>query len=137
MNNNFINNSNDSSINLDKNILVDALKHTSEIMIALSSKVYIIEEEIKNINSNLLSFVKENKQLKEALKKKDNEFIKLYETNQNITKIYDNKKDDNKKDDNKEDDNKEDDNKEDDKKIIISGNVVNNRKKNNLFIRKI
>ena len=70
MNNNFINNSNDSSINLDKNILVDALKHTSEIMIALSSKVYIIEEEIKNINSNLLSFVKENKQLKEALKKK-------------------------------------------------------------------
>lgn len=41
--------------NLDKNILVDTLKHTSDIMTALSSKVHAMEEEIKNIQEQLFS----------------------------------------------------------------------------------
>ena len=128
---------NDNLHNLDKNILVDTLKHTSDIMTALSSKIYIMEEEIKNIQEQLnlvLSLSNENKLLKE--KSVNENFDKLYKTNQNIDVIYDN-----------ENDNKLNNVKQETKDIIkknlevkkeeVSGNVINNRKKNNLFIRKI
>jgi hypothetical protein len=128
---------NDNLHNLDKNMLVDTLKHTSDIMTALSSKIYIMEEEIKNIQEQLnivLSLSNENKLLKE--KSVNENFDKLYKTNQNIDVIYDN-----------ENDNKLNNVKQETKDLIkknlevkkeeVSGNVINNRKKNNLFIRKI
>ena len=130
--------------NLDKNIIVDTLKHTSDIMTALSSKIYIMEEEIKNIQEQLnivLSLSNENKLLKE--KSVNENFDKLYKTNQNIDVIYDNEND-NKL--NNVNDNKLNNVKQETKDIIknlevkkeeVSGNVINNRKKNNLFIRKI
>jgi hypothetical protein len=123
--------------NLDKNMLVDTLKHTSDIMTALSSKVYIMEEEIKNIQEQLnlvLSLSNENKLFRD--KYVNENFDKLYKTNQNIDIIYDD-----------ESDNKLNNVKQENKDIIkknlevkkeeVSGNVINNRKKNNLFIRKI
>ena len=120
--------------NLDKNIIVDTLKHTSDIMTALSNKVYIMEEEIKNIQEQLLSFSNENKLLKESLK--NNNFDKLYKVNQNINITYDN--DNQKNDDNQNKETKDTVNKIlEIKKDEVSGNIVNNRKKNNLFIRKI
>jgi hypothetical protein len=120
--------------NLDKNILVDTLKHTSDIMTALSNKVYIMEEEIKNIQEQLLSLSNENKLLKESLK--NNNFDKLYKVNQNINITYDN--DNQKNDDNQNKETKDTVNKIlEIKKEEVSGNIVNNRKKNNLFIRKI
>lgn len=128
---------NDNLHNLDKNMLVDTLKHTSDIMTALSSKIYIMEEEIKNIQEQLnivLSLSNENKLLKE--KSVNENFDKLYKTNHNIDVIYDNVND-----------NKLNNVKQETKEIIkknlevkkeeVSGNVINNRKKNNLFIRKI
>jgi len=139
--------------NLDKNMLVDTLKHTSDIMTALSSKIYIMEEEIKNIQEQLnivLSLSNENKLLKE--KSVNENFDKLYKTNQNIDVIYDNENDNklNNVNDNKlnnVNDNKLNNVKQETKEIIkknlevkkeeVSGNVINNRKKNNLFIRKI
>jgi len=120
--------------NLDKNIIVDTLKHTSDIMTALSNKFYIMEEEIKNIQEQLLSFSNENKLLKESLK--NNNFDKLYKVNQNINITYDN--DNQKNDDNQNKETKDTVNKIlEIKKDEVSGNIVNNRKKNNLFIRKI
>jgi hypothetical protein len=115
--------------NLDKNMLVDTLKHTSEIMTALSSKVYIIEEEIKNINNQLTVISNENKLLRESFK--NDNFDKLYKANQNINIIYDDEKNKLKQDEviiNKNIEVKKED---------IPENVINNRKKNNLFIRKI
>lgn len=128
--------------NLDKNMIVDTLKHTSDIMTALSSKVYIMEEEIKNIQEQLnivLSLSNENNLLKEKLVSEN--FDKLYKTNQKIDIIYD----DNETKENKEiKENKETIETKDIvkknleiKKEEVSGNVINNRKKNNLFIRKI
>ena len=120
--------------NLDKNIIVDTLKHTSDIMTALSNKVYIMEEEIKNIQEQLLSFSNENKLLKESLK--NNNFDKLYKVNQNINITYDN--DNQKNDDNQNKETKDTVNKIlEIKKDEVSGNIVNNRKKNNLLIKKI
>ena len=131
--------------NLDKNIIVDTLKHTSDIMTALSSKVYILEEEIKNIYNQLTILSNENKLLKESFK--NNNFDKLYKTNQNINIIYDDEKQELKKElkqELKKDEfllNKNIEVKKEDVSGIIIGNVVgniiNNRKKNNLFIRKI
>ena len=115
--------------NLDKNMLVDTLKHTSEIMTALSSKVYIIEEEIKNINNQLTVISNENKLLRESFK--NDNFDKLYKANQNINIIYEDEKNKLKQDEviiNKNIEVKKED---------IPENVINNRKKNNLFIRKI
>jgi hypothetical protein len=84
---------NDKYLNMDKNILVDALKHTSEIMTALSSKVCILEEEIKTINKNLNKVVTSNQELKDFYNiimedKKKNNFNKLHETTSNINKVY-------------------------------------------------
>ena len=64
--NNFLENSsiNDKYLNMDKNILIDALKHTSDIMTALSSKVTILEEEIKTINKSLNKVIVSNQELK-------------------------------------------------------------------------
>ena len=127
--------------NLDKNILVDTLKHTSDIMTALSSKVYIMEEEIKNIINQLTIISNENKLLKESFK--NNNFDKLYKTNQNINIIYDDEKQDLKKELKKDElllNKNIEVKKEDVSGIIIGnvlGNIINNRKKNNLFIRKI
>jgi len=121
--------SDDKLHNLDKNILVDTLKHTSEIMTALSSKVYIMEEEIKNINNQLTILSNDNKNLRESLK--NDNFDKLYKTNQNINITYDDKKNKLKQDEviiNKNIEVKKED---------IPENIINNRKKNNLFIRKI
>ncbi len=115
--------------NLDKNILVDTLKHTSEIMTALSSKVYIMEEEIKNINNQLTVLSNENKLLRESLK--NDNFDKLYKANQNINIIYDDEKKEIKQEEiilNKNIEVKKED---------VQENIINNRKKNNLFIRKI
>jgi hypothetical protein len=115
--------------NLDKNMLVDTLKHTSEIMTALSSKVYIMEEEIKNINNQLTVISNENKLLRESLK--NDNFDKLYKANQNINIIYDDEKKELKHDEiivNKNIEVKRED---------VPENIINNRKKNNLFIRKI
>ncbi len=115
--------------NLDKNILVDTLKHTSEIMTALSSKVYIMEEEIKNINNQLTVLSNENKLLRESLK--NDNFDKLYKANQNINIIYDDEKKEIKQEEiilNKNIEVKKED---------VPENIINNRKKNNLFIRKI
>jgi len=115
--------------NLDKNMLVDTLKHTSDIMTALSNKVYIMEEEIKNINNQLTTLSNENKLLRESLK--NDNFDKLYKANQNINIIYDDEKKEIKQEEiitkNNIDADKED----------VPENVINNRKKNNLFIRKI
>jgi len=126
-------NSEDKLHNFDKNILIDTLKHTSDIMTALSSKVYILEEEIKNINNQLIILSNENKFLRESFK--NDKFDKLYKTNQNINIIYD---------DNCE---KKENNNFNDENIInkiieikkedVPENIINNRKKNNLFIRKI
>ena len=127
--------------NLDKNIIVDTLKHTSDIMTALSSKVYIMEEEIKNINNQLTILSNENKLLKESFK--NNNFDKLYKTNQNINIIYDDEKQELKKELIKDElllNKNIEVKKEDVSGIIIGnvvGNIINNRKKNNLFIRKI
>jgi hypothetical protein len=121
--------SDDKLHNIDKNMLVDTLKHTSEIMTALSSKVYIIEEEIKNINNQLTILSNENKLLKESFK--NNNFDKLYKTNQNINIIYDDEKKELKQNEiiiNKNIEVKKED---------IPENIIYNRKKNNLFIRKI
>jgi CRISPR/Cas system CMR subunit Cmr4 (Cas7 group RAMP superfamily) len=116
--------------NLDKNMLVDTLKHTSDIMTALSSKVYIMEEEIKNINNQLTILSNENKLLKESFK--NDNFDKLYKANQNINIIYD----DEKKKELKQNEtiiNKSIEVKKED----VPENIITNRKKNNLFIRKI
>ena len=121
--------SDDKLHNLDKNILVDTLKHTSEIMTALSSKVYIMEEEIKNINNQLYNLSNENKLLRESLK--NDNFDKLYKANQNINITYDDEKNKLNQDEiiiNKNIEVKKED---------IPENIINNRKKNNLFIRKI
>jgi hypothetical protein len=121
--------SDDKLHNLDKNILVDTLKHTSEIMTALSSKVYIMEEEIKNINNQLTILSNDNKFLRESLK--NDNFDKLYKANQNINITYDDEKNKLKQDEviiNKNIEVKKED---------IPENIINNRKKNNLFIRKI
>jgi hypothetical protein len=131
--------------NLDKNILVDTLKHTSDIMTALSSKVYIMEEEIKNINNQLIILSNENKLLKESFK--NNNFDKLYKTNQNINIIYDDEKQELKQE-LKKDELLLNKNIEVKKEDVLGnvlgnvtgnviGNIINNRKKNNLFIRKI
>ena len=115
--------------NLDKNMLVDTLKHTSEIMTALSSKVYIMEEEIKNINNQLTVLSNENKLLRESFK--NDNFDKLYKANQNINIIYDDEKKEIKQEEiivNKNIEVKKED---------VPENIINNRKKNNLFIRKI
>lgn len=93
--NNFLENSsiNDKYLNMDKNILIDALKHTSEIMTALSSKVTILEEEIKTINKSLNKVIISNQELKELYNNivdnsKNNSFVKLHEINSNINKVY-------------------------------------------------
>jgi len=94
--NNFLENSsiNDKYLNMDKNILIDALKHTSEIMTALSSKVTILEEEIKTINKSLNKVIISNQELKELYNnmvdnsKNNNSFVKLHEINSNINKVY-------------------------------------------------
>jgi hypothetical protein len=94
--NNFLENSsiNDKYLNMDKNILIDALKHTSEIMTALSSKVTILEEEIKTINKSLNKVIISNQELKELYNnmvdnsKNNNSFVKLHEINTNINKVY-------------------------------------------------
>jgi hypothetical protein len=117
--------------NLDKNMIVDTLKHTSDIMTALSNKVSIMEEEIKNINNQLLTLSNENKLLRELFK--NDNFDKLYKVNQNINIIYDDENVEIKKEEeiivNKNLEIKKED---------VSGNVINNRKKkNNLFIRKL
>jgi hypothetical protein len=121
--------------NLDKNILVDTLKHTSDIMTALSNKVCVMEEEIKNIQEQLFSLSKlildkSNNSHKES----SNNFKELYKTNQNIDIIYDNEN-------NNENNNNLNNIKQETKDIIkkeeIPGNIINNRKKNNLFIRNI
>ena len=132
--------SEDKLHNLDKNMIVDTLKHTSDIMTALSSKVYIMEEEIKDINNQLLSLSNENKLLKDTIKNKN--FDKLYETNQNINIIYNDKEQKTKELETKEQKTKELETKELETKEVIKkeevcGNIINNRKKNNLFIRKI
>ena len=128
--------SEDKLHNLDKNMIVDTLKHTSDIMIALSSKVYIMEEEIKNINNQLLSLSNENKLLSDTINNKN--FDKLYETNQNINIIYNDKQQKIKEQETKEQETKEVLKKDTViKKEEVSGNIINNRKKNNLFIRKI
>ena len=93
---NFLENSsiNDKYLNMDKNILIDALKHTSEIMTALSSKVTILEEEIKTINKSLNKVIISNQELKELYNnmvdnnKNNNSFVKLHEINTNINKVY-------------------------------------------------
>jgi len=118
--------------NLDKNILVDTLKHTSDIMTALSSKVHVMEEEIKNIQEQLLYL---SKIIKDKSTNNDNEslnnnFKQLYKTNQNIDIIYDNENDNNLN-------NIKKDTKEIIKKEEVPENIINNRKKNNLFIRNI
>lgn len=118
--------------NLDKNILVDTLKHTSDIMTALSNKVHIMEEEIKNINNQLITLTNENKLLRESFK--NDNFDKLYKANQNINIIYDDEK--NEKIELKQDETIIKKNIEV-KKEDIPENIINNRKKNNLFIRKI
>ncbi len=124
--------SDDKLYNLDKNMIVDTLKHTSDIMTALSSKVYIMEEEIKNINNQLTILSNENKLLKESFK--NDNFDKLYKANQNINIIYDDENKELKQELKKEDSyNKNIEVKKDD----IPENIINNRKKNNLFIRKI
>ena len=123
--------------NLDKNIIVDTLKHTSDIMTALSSKVYILEEEIKNIYNQLTILSNENKLLKESFK--NNNFDKLYKTNQNINIIYDDEKQELKQELKKDELllNKNIEVKKEDVSGNVLGNIINNRKKNNLFIRKI
>lgn len=122
--------------NLDKNIIVDTLKHTSDIMTALSSKVYVMEEEIKNINNQLTIISNENKSLKESLKEsfKIDNFDKLYKANQNINIIYDDENKELKQELKKEDSSKKN---IEVKKEDVPENIINNRKKNNLFIRKI
>jgi len=121
---------------LDKNILVDTLKHTSDIMTALSTKVYVMEEEIKNINNQLNILSNENKFLKESFK--NDNFDKLYKANQNINIIYDNENKELKQE-MKQELKKEDSFKKniEVKKEDVPENIINNRKKNNLFIRKI
>jgi hypothetical protein len=84
---------NDKYLNMDKNILIDALKHSSDIMTALSSKVTILEEEIKTINKNLNKVILSNQELKELYNniiedRKNINFTKLHETNANINKVY-------------------------------------------------
>jgi len=87
-----------------------------------------MEEEIKNINNQLTILSNENKLMKESLK--NDNFDKLYKTNQNINITYDEEKKELKQDEiiNKNIEVKKED---------IPENVINNRKKNNLFIRKI
>jgi len=118
--------------NLDKNILVDTLKHTSDIMTALSSKVHVMEEEIKNIQEQLLSLSKliKDKSINPEKESSINNFKELYKTNQNIDIIYDNDNDNNLN-------NIKQETKEIIKKEEVPGNIINNRKKNNLFIRNI
>jgi hypothetical protein len=113
-------------------MIVDTLKHTSDIMTALSSKVYIMEEEIKNINNQLTILSNENKLLKESFK--NDNFDKLYKANQNINIIYDDENKELKQELKKEDSYKKN---IEVKKDDIPENIINNRKKNNLFIRKI
>jgi hypothetical protein len=126
-------NSEDKLLNFDKNILIDTLKHTSDIMTALSSKVYILEEEIKNINNQLIILSNENILLKESFK--NDKFDKLYKTNQNINMIYDDKCE--KKENNNLNDESIINKFIEIKKEDVPENIINNRKKNNLFIRKI
>ena len=156
---------NDKYLNMDKNILVDALKHTSEIMTALSSKVYILEEEIKTINKNLNKVITSNEELKEIYNimmedKKKNNFNKLHETTSNINKVYKAEQLPVKTNDVKQNlenyvikngieqinnniDNNLNNHKiekldEEGKPVIYPvHNLVSNRRKNNLFIRKI
>jgi hypothetical protein len=126
--------------NLDKNILIDTLKHTSDIMTALSSKVHFMEEEIKNIQEQLLSLSKLildksiNPEKESSINPKKessiNNFDKLYKTNQNIDIIYDNENNNNLN-------NIKQETKDIIKKEETPGNIINNRKKNNLFIRNI
>jgi len=130
--NDLFNNSEDNINNLDKNILVDTLKHTSDIMTALSNKVYIMEEEIKNINNQLITLSNENKLFKESFN--NDNFDKLYKTNQNINITYHDEK--NQNNELKHDDTIIKKNIEI-KKEEIPENIISNRKKNNLFIRKI
>jgi hypothetical protein len=117
--------------NLDKNILVDTLKHTSDIMTALSSKVHVMEEEIKNIQEQLFSLSKiiKDKSINTE-KESSNNFKELYKTNQNIDIIYDNDNVNNLN-------NIKQETKDIVKKEEVPGNIINNRKKNNLFIRNI
>ena len=115
--------------NLDKNILVDTLKHTSDIMTALSNKVNMMEEEIKIINNQLTILSNENKLLRDSFK--NNNFDKLYKANQNINIIYEDEKKELKQNEtiiNKSLEIKKED---------VPENIITNRKKNNLFIRKI
>jgi hypothetical protein len=156
---------NDKYLNMDKNILVDALKHTSEIMTALSSKVCILEEEIKTINKTLNKVVSSNQELKEYYNimmedKKKNNFNKLHETTSNINKVYKVEQVPIKMNDIKQNienyvikngieqiNNNIDNNLNNHKieKLDEEGNpviypvhnLVSNRRKNNLFIRKI
>jgi hypothetical protein len=156
---------NDKYLNMDKNILVDALKHTSEIMTALSSKVCILEEEIKSINKNLNKVITSNEELKEFYNimmedKKKNNFNKLHETTSNINKVYKAEQLPVKTNDVKQNienyvikngieqinnniDNNLNNHKiekldEEGKPVIYPvHNLVSNRRKNNLFIRKI
>jgi hypothetical protein len=117
--------------NLDKNILVDTLKHTSDIMTALSNKVNMMEEEIKIINNQLTILSNENKLLRDSFK--NNNFDKLYKANQNINIIYDDEKQELKQELKLEELKKNIEIKKED----IPENIIVNRKKNNLFIRKI
>ena len=160
--NNFIDDSsiNDKYLNTDKNILIDALKHTSEIMTALSSKVYILEEEIKTINKNFNKLVISNQEIKDFYntmieENKKNNFNKLHETASTVNKVY--KTNPSKINDVKQNienyiikngieqiDNNIDNNlnnhkieKLDEEGLPINNNLVSNRRKNNLFIRKI
>jgi hypothetical protein len=156
---------NDKYLNMDKNILVDALKHTSEIMTALSSKVCILEEEIKTINKNLNKVITSNQELKDFYNimmedKKKNNFNKLHETTSNINKVYKAEQLPVKTNDVKQNienyvikngieqiNNNIDNNLNNHKieKLDEEGNpviypvhnIVSNRRKNNLFIRKI
>ena len=165
--NNLLENSsiNDKYLNMDKNILIDALKHTSDIMTALSSKVTILEEEIKTINKSLNKVIVSNQELKELYnnmvdEKKNNNFVKLHETNSNINKVYKPEQAQIKLNDIKQNiegyvikngieqiNNSIDSNLNNHKieKLDEEGNpivypihnLVSNRRKNNLFIRKI
>lgn len=170
--NNLLENSsiNDKYLNMDKNILIDALKHTSEIMTALSSKVSILEEEIKTINKSLNKVIVSNQELKELYNNilddnKNNNFVKLHEINSNINKVYKPDHTQKKINDIKQNDIKQNiegyvikngieqinnpiDNNlnnhkiekldEEGNPVIYSvHNLVSNRRKNNLFIRKI
>jgi hypothetical protein len=152
---------NDKYLNMDKNILIDALKHTSEIMTALSSKVFILEEEIKTINKNLNKLAISNQEIKDYYNRiieenKKNNFNKLQEIASTVNKVYIPNQNQTRINDVKQNienyiikngieqiDNNIDNNlnnhkieKLDEEGLPIN-NIVTNRRKNNLFIRKI